>query len=239
MPENEMDIDAILKQALDSIRDFIRQDWNVVGELSNETGLTPDDIFELLYKDRVSIEYVVRVYSTIQKMLEDKTSEILAKIDSAEAEKILNSQLHDVKEYIRINPNEVGEIANKAGLPTDEILKIIYSDGKVSPRILQLYSVVQKMIRSKTEEILAKNPLSEESSVVLAQQHEDIKKAVKGDPNIAIELSQASGVPTDEIFRIVYINMLPSTAVIARLYNVTKNVQNSRNQGIEERNRML
>lgn len=239
MPENEMDIDAILKQALDSIRDFIRQDWNVVGELSNETGLTPDDIFELLYKDRVSIEYVVRVYSTIQKMLEDKTSEILAKIDSAEAEKILNSQLHDVKEYIRINPNEVGEIANKAGLPTDEILKIIYSDGKVSPRILQLYSVVQKMIRSKTEAILAKNPLSEESSVVLAQQHEDIKKAVKGDPNIAIELSQASGVPTDEIFRIVYINMLPSTAVIARLYNVTKNVQNSRNQGIEERNRML
>ena len=237
MKKNNKEVEAIINKQLEEIKAFIKPNPSIIYDLSKESGLSPEDIYQILNTDSMPISSIIRLHSAMQKMIEEKTKAIIARDKaSREAKAIIQKQLEEIKDFIKPNPSVIYELAENSGLSPEDIEQIISTRGIPVTGVTRLHSTMQKMIETRNQEIIARNIASREAETVINRQLEEIKDFIKGNPSVIYDLAQESGISPEEIYKIIYTNSMPLTGV-ARLHSAMQKMIEAQTQEIIEKNK--
>lgn len=237
MKKTNKEMEAIINRQLAEIKEFISQNPSIIYDLSKESGLSPEEIYQIINTDHMPIASIIRLHNAMQKIIEEKTKEILERdIANREAKAIINKQLSEIKDFIQSKPSSIYDLSQESGLSPEEIYKIISTDGIPITGIAHLHSTMKKMLEEKTKEILERNIVSKEAETVINRQLEEIKDFIKSNPSVIYDLSQESGLSPEEIYKITYTNSMPITG-INRLHSAMQKMIEAQTQEIIEKNK--
>ncbi len=237
MKKKSKEIEAIINKQLEEIKDFIKSNPSIIYDLSKESGLSPEEIYQIINTDNMPITSIIRLHNAMQKIIEAKTKEIIERdVTSREAKVVINKQLTEIKDFIKSNPSSIYDLSQESGLSPEEIYQMVSADGIPITGVAHLHSTMKKIIEQKNKKIIERNIVSSEAEAIINKQLEEIKDFIRSKPSVIYDLSQESGLSPEEIYKITYTNSIPLTGV-ERLHSAMKKMIETQTQEIIEKNK--